>query len=137
MARSGNNPKRRIAEQGQYEAAFLQGLADQFGYVGSAIHKRFPGNYGFQPPVNPRGWKSLCDRERIILLEEAQQLLREGILKGLISPHFENGAPKYVWSVDANSRPYEAKLGLGGYHGYMLEAEDNMAEMVLRAWAKR
>jgi hypothetical protein len=99
MARSGNNPKRRIAEQGQYETAFLQGLADQFGYVG--------------------------------------RLLREGILKGLISPHFENGAPKYVWSVDANSRPYEAKLGLGGYHGYMLEAEDNMAEMVLRAWAKR
>jgi hypothetical protein len=137
MARSGNNPKRRIAEPGHFAQAVLAAFADQFVYVGSAIHKRFPGDYGFQPPVNPRGWKSLCDRDRVILLGEAQQLLREGILKGMVSTYFEGDVPKYVWSVDANNRPYEAKLGLGGYHGYMLEAEDNMTELVLQAWAKR
>jgi hypothetical protein len=137
MARSGNNPKRRIAEPGHFAPAVLETFADQLAYVGSANHKRFPGDYRFQPAVNPRGWKSLCDRDRVIPLSEARQLLRDGILKGMISTHFDGDTPKYVWSVDANSRPYEAKLGLGGYHGYMLEAEDNMAEFVLQAWAKR
>ena len=68
---------------------------------------------GFQPPVNPRPWKSLCDTRRTILLGEARQLLRAGIIKGMISTYFEGNVPKYVWTVDADGLPYEAKIGLG------------------------
>ena len=137
MARAGNNPKRRIADHNQFEADVLNIFADELVYVGNAIHKRYPGDYGFDPPVNPRPWKSLCDKGHTILLAEAQQLLRSGILKGMISTYFQGDVPKYVWSVDAEGRPFEAKIGLGGYHGYMLEPDDDMAALVLKAWAGR
>lgn len=137
MARQGNNPKRRIAVANQFDDAQLAALADSLEYVGSAIHKRFPGDYGFQPPANPRPWKSLCDTGGPILLAQAKHLLKSGILKGMISTYFQCDVPKYIWSVDALGRAFEAKIGLGGYHGYMLESDDEMAELVLRAWVER
>ena len=45
--------------------------------------------------------------------------------------------PKYVWSVDADGKVYEAKIGLGGYHGYRLAEEDDMSAVVLKEWRKR
>ena len=33
----------------------------RLSYIGSALHKTKPGDYGFQPPVNPRATKSTCD----------------------------------------------------------------------------
>ena len=112
-------------------------MADALEYVGSALHKRQPGDYGFHPPVNPRPSKSLCDGKRLVLLGEAQQMLRAGIIKGMISTYFQDGAPKYVWCVDGAGEPFEAKIGLGGYHGYRIEADDSMREVVLREWARR
>lgn len=59
--RSGNRPIRRIARADTFDAAELKSLARRMVYVGSAHHKRSPGDYGFHPPVSPRPWKSLCD----------------------------------------------------------------------------
>ena len=51
----------------------IRSLVASIAYVGSGLHKTKPGDYGFQPPVNPRPWKSICDGRRTILLAEAQE----------------------------------------------------------------
>lgn len=137
MVRAGNNPKRRFVNDDRYPVAQLNALAQTLVYAGSANHKRFPADYGFQPPSNPRGWKSMCDLHRQVLRAEAQALLDGGIAKGMISEIGAEGQPKYVWSVDAYDNVFEAKTGNGGYHGYQLEADDDMAELVRREWRRR
>lgn len=135
--RKGYNPKRRIAEPGRLTPEQRTALADKLGYEGSAHHKRSPGNYGFQPPVNPRPWKSLCDGRRSILFEEARDLLRAGICKGMFSEPEENGQPKYIWVVDHEGEVFEAKIGSAKYHGYRLEEDDDMRDIVLKEWKAR
>ena len=115
----------------------LEALAVRLVYVGSANHKRHPGDYGFHPPSNPRPWKSVCDGRRSLLLAEAKELLVSGVRKGMISSPDDVGFPKYVWSVDAEGVPYESKIGGGGYHGYPLYPDDDMNSVVLREWARR
>ena len=137
MARAGNNPKRRIAASGVLSLPERQALAGRLTYVGSANHKRQPGDYGFHPPTNPRPSKSLCDARRCVLLGEAQALMQKGILKGMISTWFVGDVPKYVWSVDEFGEAFEAKIGRDGYHGYRLESDDTMRDIVLREWALR
>jgi hypothetical protein len=137
MARTGNNPKRRIAAFGTFSLADRQAIAARLSYVGSANHKRQPGDYGFHPPTNPRPSKSLCDAKRCVLLGEAQALMEAGILKGMMSTSVVRDLPKYVWSVDDFGEAYEAKMGRDGYHGYRLESDDTMRDIVLREWAKR
>jgi hypothetical protein len=100
-ARNSHDPKRRIAQYDAYDAQTREWLAQALIYVGSAHHKTRPGDYGFNPPVSPRPWKSICDRARVILLTEARELFRRGIVKGMFSP-LSDGVPKYVWSVDAD-----------------------------------
>ena len=137
VARQGNNPKRRIVAANSIADHALGALAAHLVYVGSANHKRHPGDYGFHPPSNPRPWKSVCDAQRPLLLAEARVLLFAGILKGMISSPNPEGVPKYVWSVDAKGVPYESKIGNGGYHGYPLYPDDDMSTVVLREWARR
>ncbi len=48
-----------------------------------------------------------------------------------------DGMPKYIWSVDEDGVPYEAKVGNGGYHGYPLYPDDEMSAIVLREWSRR
>ncbi len=138
MARAGNNPKRRIAPPERLNQNERSALALRLIYVGSAIHKRFPGDYGFHPPCSPRPQKSLCDDKRIILKDEANSIFKAGIMKGMFSDYQTNeDMPKYIWSVDSNEEVYEAKIGLGGYHGYRLGEDDAMRKVVLEAWRKR
>jgi hypothetical protein len=112
-------------------------LAMAAKYVGSAIHKRHPADYGFHPPVNPRPWKSLCDGQRVIPKAEASELLRQGALRGLFSDFPNGGRPKYIWSVDAHGEVYEAKIGSDGYHGYRLESDDDLRSLILKEWTNR
>jgi hypothetical protein len=135
MPRQGNNPKRRIADLDRLNDHARGALADGVVYVGSAHHKKTPGDYGFQPPVNPRPSKSLCDDQRIILKGEAQALLRKGVQLGMFSDFAEGGQPKYVWYVDDAGEAFEAKIGLDGYHGYRLT--DDMRAIVLKEWKRR
>ena len=144
--REGNNTKRRIAARGTVLQAELdrvlgQVRLGQVRYGGSALHKKRPGDYGFIPPVNPRPSKSMCDDIRPVLKAEAQSLLTEGIQRGIVSNIPADGLPKYVWAVDSDQEPYEAKLGEDGqtYHGYRLNKanESIMRDYVLAEWRQR
>ena len=140
MNYAGNNPKRRIAPLGRFTQAELHRLAASARYVGSALHKSKPADYGFHPQTNPRPSKSLCDKIRVVPLSEARQLLRSGFADGLISTHFRGSLPKYVWAVDADGEVYESKLGADGrsYHGYRLNHDDKaMREWVIKEWKRR
>ena len=113
--RLGNNPKRRLASQGELDAEDLRRLARETCYVGSALHKSRSGDYRFTPPTNPRPSKSLCDGKRIVKKREAMELFRQGLSRGMVSRYAEGGFPKYVWAVDRDGEVYEAKVGgMGG-----------------------
>jgi hypothetical protein len=137
--RQSNNPKRRIAPPGSLSAQEQASLLAATRYVGSALHKRTPGDYGFHPPANPRAHKSLCDDLRAIPLQEAQRLFAAGIGKSMVSTYRGANLPKYVWSVDEWGEVYEAKLGNEGYHGHRLDedVEHAMRALVLRVWNAR
>lgn len=73
-------------------------------------------------------------------MTEAQGLLNAGILKAMISRPREDGLPKYVWSVSADKEVFEAKTdahATGQYHGYPLNADDDMRDVILREWVAR
>ena len=137
--REGNNPKRRIMPRDAVDLAVLTRLAAQARYLGSAHHKRSLADYDFSPPTNPRPDKSLCDGSRVVRRQEAGELLREGLMRGMIGGLGASGLPKYVWSVDSRERVYEAKIGRGrGYHGYELGRDDDaMRQWVMEEWRAR
>jgi hypothetical protein len=139
MARQGNNPKRRVGAL-RFTPEERQQLAARLTYVGSGYHKRFPAVYGFGSSAGPRPAKSVCDGIRVIPKDEAEQLLRDGVLLGMVSEQLEQGFPTYVWSVDSTGEAYEAKThpnDRGKYHGYRLEEDDPMRELVLKVWKQR
>ena len=136
----GNNPKRRIATIGFFTARELGELASTVRYQGSPHHKLHPADYDFEPPVAPRPSKSVCDDKRVIQRDEAQRLLLAGIRLGMVSSHFVEDRPKYVWAVDDFGEVYEAKLGHDQlrYHGYRLAEDDEaMREWAIAEWSKR
>lgn len=137
--REGNNPKRRIAPAEAFDQKAREDLAKAVVYCGSGHHKKYPGDYKFQPPANPRATKSICDGLRIVLKNEAKALFHSGIMKGMVSIGREGEFPKYVWSVDASGEAYEAKVsrGTNRYKGYRLEEDDAMRAVVLSEWKKR
>lgn len=88
----------------------------------------------------PRHSKSGCDDRRVILREEARQLLRSGIRLGMVSSHLDGDWPQYVWAVDGAGEVYEAKLGHDRrrYHGYRVREDDGaMRKWVIDEWSKR
>jgi hypothetical protein len=135
--RRGSNPKRRFAAPDRLDPAGRNELASRLIYLGSPHHKKFPGDYGFNPPVSPRPQKSICDGKRVIMKAEAERLFRDGILYGMFSDFPESTRPKYVWAVDADGEVYEAKIDRGGYHGYRLEEDDDFRDRVLKEWQRR
>jgi len=137
MAGAGNRPNRRIAPADRLNVEARNTLAERLVYVGSALHKSRPADYGFHPPTNPRPTKSLCDGRRTILKDEAELMLRRGIMKGMVSDFIEGTKPKYIWCVDEDGEAYEAKIGNDGYHGYCLSDEDPMRRVVLKEWKIR
>lgn len=132
------NLKRRLHPDLSEER--LREILDQgMKYVGSALHKRNPGDFGLTPPAAARPGKSLCDDVGIFSRDEAQDLLKVGIHKGLVSPDAEDGFPRYVWMVHGE-RVIEARcdnVDLGTYHGYPLETDDAMADCVRLQWQTR
>jgi hypothetical protein len=139
--REGNRPSRRIAADAAVDQAARDRLLGTLRYVGSALHKLHPGNYGFQPPQNPRPSKTPCDAQRSVLLEEASALFARGIELGFVSPFAEGGVPKYVWAVDEAGEVYEAKTRPEReteYHGYRIGPDEpEMRAYVLKEWRRR
>lgn len=138
MARQGNNPKRRVEELERVSDEQIESLMAKARYVGSGHHKRFPLDYGFER-TNPVPTKSLCDGVRPVRLNEAQDLLEQGLRAKMVS-RIENGFPKYVWTVAADGVVYEAKCdpdAPGRYHGYPLEHEKDVRDYIATEWKRR
>ena len=135
--RSRFNPKRRFASSVPSREA-LEALAGKVRYGGNPVHKRNPGDFGLTPPSLPRDDKSLCDSVKIFKRAEALKLLKEGVLRGMISEwDGSNGFPKNIWSVTDDGVPLEAQLenaGNGTYHGYPLEVNDDFRGSVHSRW---
>ncbi len=138
--RNGYNPKRRIAASGTLSQSRLHELAEKSRYGGNPEHKRSPGDYGLTPAASPRPGKTLCDGGRQLLRGEAEDLLRAGFLKGMISPCAENSWPQNVWALSEAGEAFEAQLEnrtLGEYHGYPMPQHDDFRAVVESEWNKR
>lgn len=141
--REGNRPDRRILGHTASSETDRDAIAKRVSYLGSGHHKRRPGDYGFEPPVNPRPSKDVCDAKgkRQVLLAEAQALFASGLSKGMFSKPGTNGLPKYVWAVDGNGDVYESKTRPEHeteYHGYRLgDDEVTMRRYVIDEWKLR
>ena len=142
MKYRSNNPKRRIAQPNHFRQADLVHFAENAVYEGKGHHKLHPADYGFDPPVSPRPWKSVCDDLRVIKRLEAGRLFKDGLRRRMVSTYLIDGLPKYVWAVDAERQVYEAKRGTDGtrstYHGYRLrDDEEDMHKWVVDEWRRR
>ena len=98
-------------------------------------------DFGLTPPSSPRAGKTLCDSaDTPISKSEALELLRSGILRGMVSERVVRGWPQNVWAVSATGEPFEAQLEnpeQGRYHGYPMPLDDDFRAIVLTEWRRR
>ncbi len=133
------NPKRKPAPppQTQQRRDELCELARRVQYDGNPEHKRNPGDFGLTPPSCPKRDKSLCDAVNIFQKSVAENLLKEGLQRGLVSTATDNGWPQNVWVLTPNGEPLEAQLGnkiQGIYHGYPLLENDALHDFIVEIW---
>ena len=131
------NPKRRIKEPVVGDLQDYSVLAEQIRYGGNPEHKLNPGDFKLTPPSGPRPGKSLCDTVGIFFREEALNLLKAGLRRGLISDRFNGPWPQNIWSVTDDGHPLEAQLenpATGTYHGYPMPQSDPLATEIVRRW---
>ena len=135
MRRNGTyNTKRQLADLANWPQARLEQLGQRLLYGGNPEHKRNPGDFNLTPPSGARKGKMLCDEVGVFRRQDALDLLRSGVVAGLISERCINGWPQNIWAVH-DGRVLEAQLeqsGTGTYHGHPLQQEDPFAELVLR-----
>lgn len=134
--RSGaHNSKRRVDPQPDHTA--LMQLVDQLCYGGNPEHKRNPGDFGLTPPSQPRADKALCDDVRVFSRAGALAILRQGVIRGLVSEQKVGGVPQNLWSVTDQGVVIEAQLENRDqcrYHAYPLPTSDPFIEVILSAW---
>jgi len=133
------NPKRKLLSLAEAEdrMAELHALGSRARYGGNPEHKKNPGEFGLVPPSDPRQGKSLCDVAKIFKRNEAEELLRAGLRKGLVSDRMVGDWPKNVWAVTETGFALEAQLenpDLGTYHGYPMPETDPLSLEVIRRW---
>jgi hypothetical protein len=134
--RKSFNPKRHFAVASTTENLNL--VAGRVRYGGNAEHKSNPGDFGLTPPVSPRADKTLCDGANIFSRELDLGLLKQGVLRGLVSEQVRNGFPQNIWAVSGDGLPLEAQLEnaqTGTYHGYPMPSADPFRDKVLKKWA--
>jgi hypothetical protein len=134
------NPKRKVTASPPAQPG-LEVLAGRVKYGGNPEHKRRPGDFGLTLPAQPRPDKSLCYTTGIFERGLAEDLLRRGVLRGLISERASDaGYPQNIWSVTDAGIPLEAQLenpDLGVYHGYPMPEADPFRHEVLERWFAR
>ena len=137
--RSGQfNSKRKLLID--VDDAFLEKLKKNVHYGGNPEHKMNPGDFNLTPPSCPRPDKTLCDAVSIFKYNQALQLLRKGIMRGLVSKQSRGNYPQNIWSVDKNNNPLEAQLEneqKGIYHGYPMPKDDPFGKVILKAFEKK
>ena len=137
--RTSFNSKRRfydVRAKWKYQGT-LEELADRATYGGNPEHKRKPGNFNLSPPSRPRPDKTLCDTVSIFDRNVAEELLKSGMRRGMISEQERDGWPQNVWVVTERGNVLEAQLEnqeTGAYHGYPLQESDPFREAVLTKW---
>lgn len=137
--RAGYNPKRRLAAVDEWPEVRRQDMAAKVRYGGNPEHKLRPASYNLAPPANPRPGKTLCDATGDFPKERAEQVLRDGFLRGMVSDRERGEWPQNVWSV-SNGEPYESQLenkDQGVYHGYPMPKDDDFRTVILAEWARR
>jgi hypothetical protein len=137
--RRGFNPKRRLADAEHWPHEKRREMSMKAGYGGNPEHKSKPNDYGLTPPSSPRPGKTLCDATKEFPKADAEQLLRDGFLRGMVSLQERGGWPQNVWSVQ-DGEPFEAQLenqDQGIYHGYPMPADDDFRITILREWQRR
>lgn len=137
--RKGYNPKRRFALAEQWPEEKCKAMAAMVGYGGNPEHKSRPSDYQLTPPANPRPGKTLCDAVGELSKARAEELLRAGLLRGMVSVQERGGWPQNIWSV-SDGEPYESQLenkGQGIYHGYPMPKDDDFRNLVLAEWKRR
>ena len=131
------NNKRKIRRDCDTDE--LTQLANRVDYTGNSEHKTNPGDYGLIPMVGARPAKTLCSGVGINTKEEALNLLRAGINKGLISKQYRGDFPQNIWAVTDSGAPLQAALDnkiRGTYHGYPIPKTDPFRLEILERWSE-
>ena len=125
--------KRKIANNPERGQTILERLPR---YVGDPQHKKNPGDFGLTPPAAPRAQKTLCDSVGIFSQDVAQNLLCDGLRKGLFSAQCRDGWPRNIWAVSENRVALEARLDTahGTYHGFPMISSDPLYGEILSFW---
>ena len=135
--RTRQKKKSMLASAASVDRGELQRMAERARYSPSPYHKARPSN---TVGATPRPDKTVCGRLALPDCRDAADLLKAGILRGMISTQLRRGWPQNVWAVDDAGIVYEAQLGnseLGEYHGYPMKADDHFARVVRKEWEGR
>lgn len=87
--------KRRKIGRWPDEARPPEELSERVRYIGSPEHKDHPSPSG---PPRLRSDATPCDASMTRDMSRNTEALREGIRRRCVSPIFEGGYPKYVWT---------------------------------------
>ena len=112
--------KKLVASQWPSDLDSPDVLATRVRYTGSAEHKDYPSFAG-SPAL--RSDATRC--EKSIGQEEAEEMLKEAVRRGLVSEDSEGGYPRYIWGR-LRGEVYIARLinqGQGWYKGWRLDDE--------------
>lgn len=137
MSRSTPNSKRRlISPEDLPDVETRRLLASRVRYRGSPYHKRNPGDFGLSPPAAPRPGKTLCDEVGIFKRTVAEELVRDGLVRGMWSERRNGDFPALVW-VCEKGFVLEAVIDVNGEaHGYPLADFDPLAKEVRARWQR-
>lgn len=111
--------KNYIAEKWPATLPEPAALAASVRYVGSSEHKDYPS---FAGAPGLRSDAARCDPS--IAREDAEAVLRAGIVRRCVCPDVEGGFPRYVWGW-LRGKLYKARLinrGQGHYKAWEIEA---------------
>ena len=95
-----SNKKRAIAREGTVDPARLRELSGQVTYRGNPKHKLNPSPS--HPGIKPGGnlSRSVCDHDATLdrSRNDASELLKEGVRKGLVSATSTKKFPNFIWA---------------------------------------
>lgn len=138
--RSKTKRKIAVASVHVFDKNTLEKMAQDSSYIPSPYHKSNPAAWGISEPPQHRPDKTVCEGSGITSCRDAEELLKSGFRRGMVSVHKRNNWPQNVWAVDAEGIVYEAQLtnsGLGEYHGYPMTDGDSFTKYVGTEWVRR
>ncbi|ABC21039.1 hypothetical protein [Rhodospirillum rubrum] len=136
IARSSSDDKRRLRDPVPPESWLLD-LASRASFAGHPKHKWDPLAFGLPLFSGERPDATYCDHHaRFTPADQARipDLLRRGILAGLIGSIDTHGDPTLLWTVDDTGWIYEGRITIPGralYHAYPVLPREAIARAVI------